>query len=376
MDLLLYTKQGMPDTICGYALADVRRSLRDAIDRRDRRPAQRWTAELVATPGAVGSLWASYWIAWATAQGAGSASPTVPILLKQTWDTMTEAATAMRGDWTAFRNHPEIRAITAETTERLIGQSRQTPVVWPTKEITLYDVSTMRDSPAPAAVDARPVLRVWQRDEDAMELRMMAGRWLHAIQQGDLRTALSAVTWTLMPQAQQGLAMPLKCETRGPAELTPKQRSSPLWFWLAVGKAVLTERTQEPSQPLHRGWLTMHNAVTSAFRLHYKRWTAVERLRVLLAWILQIRASYLPQPATLWSSPAIALRTTEIDLPYKEVAAELADPSVAVIQYEKAPVPKQIAKDEKKAASARAEAKLAEADAKIMAMMGLANDDM
>jgi hypothetical protein len=49
-------------TICGYELTDVRKSLRGAIGRRDRRVAQRWAAELVATPGAIGSLWAALWL--------------------------------------------------------------------------------------------------------------------------------------------------------------------------------------------------------------------------------------------------------------------------------------------------------------------------
>ena len=79
-----------PDTITGYALGDVRRSLRDAIDRGDIRAAARWTAELVATPAAVGSLWASYWVAWAAA--AGGASPTLPILLRQNWEDIRVGA--------------------------------------------------------------------------------------------------------------------------------------------------------------------------------------------------------------------------------------------------------------------------------------------
>ncbi len=363
-----------PDTLCGYGLADVRRSLRDAVERRERRSAMRWTAELVATPGAVGSLWAAYWMAWASAQGAGSVSPTIPILLKQNWATMKEAVHAMGGDWVAFRNHADIRGITAEMTVRLLEQPRQTPVVWPSKEITLYDVSTMRDSAPPAAVDSPAVMRAWERDTDAMELRLMAGRWVDAIERGDLRTALSAVAWTLMPMAQQGLAMPLKCEPRGPADLTPKQRGSPLWFWLAVGRSLLTVRTQAPTHPLHRGWLTMHNAISEAFRVHYKRWTAADRMRMLLAWILQIRATYTTQPETLWAAPAVKLLTAEIDLPFKEIAAELADPEAAVIQHEKAPTTKQKARDEKKATAARMEARMAEADAHIMKMMGL--DDL
>jgi hypothetical protein len=362
-----------PDTICGYGLADVRRSLRDAIDRRERRAADRWTAELVATPGAVGSLWASYWLAWAAAQGAGSSSPTVPILLRQTWETVSTLAYNHGGDWAAFRNDPLVRGLGAEMTVRLLGQTRQTPVVWPTKEITIHDVGNMRAASPPPEADGRIVLQVWIRDEDSMELRMMAGRWMDAIQRGDLRTALSAVAWTLLSVAQQGGQQPLKCAERGPATLTPKQRASPLWFWLAVGKSLLAARTNNTG--LHRGWATMHAAVAEAFRLHYKRWTATDRMRVLLAWILQIRATYeVQQGDALWTAPPLRLTVAEIDLPYKEVAAELSDPQAQVIRREKAPSPKQLEKDDKKAAAARMEARMAEADAKILAAMGISDD--
>ena len=145
-----------PDTICGYGLADVRKTLRESIDRRDRRAAQRWTAELVATPGAVGSLWASYWMAWAA---AGSVSPTLPILLKQDWTMIATKAQELQ-DWTAFRNDAIVRARTAEMTTRLLEQPRQTPVIWPSKEITLYDVGNMRSASPPVATDGPVVLTV------------------------------------------------------------------------------------------------------------------------------------------------------------------------------------------------------------------------
>lgn len=364
------------ETLCGYGLADVRKSLCDAVDRRDKRAAQRWTAELVATPGAVGSLWAAYWLTWATAQGAGSASPTIPILLKQTWATVAAAAHEHMnagGGWPAFRNDPEIRAIASEQTLRLLGQARQTPVVWPTKELTLYDVGNMRQANPPVSADGPIVLKVWQRDDDSVELRNMAGRWLDAIQSGDLRAALSIIAWTLMPMTQQGLALPLKCAERGPAILPAKARGSPLWFWLEVGRAALVHRCAD--EGLHRGWPTMHAAIAEAFRLHYKRWSASERMRMLLAWTLQIRASFLPQQESLWAADAVHQTLAVIDLPYKEIAAELADPD-APIMRPAATTPTMTAKEEKRAAAERAEAKMAEADALIMASLGLNADDL
>lgn len=117
----------------------------------------------------------------------------------------------------------------------------------------------------------------------------------------------------------------------------------------------------------------MHSAISEAFRLHYKRWTAADRMRVLLAWILQIRATYeVQQGGALWTAPPLRLTMKEIDLPYKEVAAELSDPQAQVVRHEQAP--KQSVKDDKKAAAARIEARMAEADAKILAAMGITDD--
>jgi hypothetical protein len=213
-------------------------------------------------------------------------------------------------------------------------------------------------------------MRVWQRGEDGLDVRIMGGYWLEAIQRGDLRAALSVVAWTMLSPAQQGSAAPLKFGDRGPAALPPKQRASPIWFWLQMGRALIM--TQEG---LHRGWITMQNAVAEAFRLHFKRWTATERMRILLAWIIQIRAAFQPQPEGLWAAESIRLTVHEIDLPYKEIAAELADPDSAIIQHDKAPTSKTLETDIKKALASRAEAKMAEADAKIMAMMGLSEND-
>jgi anti-sigma factor RsiW len=349
-----------PDTICGYGLADVRKTLREAIDRRDRRAAQRWTAELVATPGAVGSLWASYWMAWAA---TGSVSPTLPILLRQDWTTIAAKAQELQ-DWTAFRNDTEVRARSAELTTRLLEQSRQTPVVWPSKEITLYDVGNMKSASIPTAADGPVVLAVWQREDDALEYRMMAGRFLTFLESGDLRGALSAVAWTMMTPAQQGNQTPLKCASRGPATLPAKARSSPLWFWLELGRIYILN-----IKGLHRGWPTMHAAITDAFRTNYKRWTAVDRMRLLLAWILQLRALLTPHPESLWSVAPVYQTPDEIDLPYKEVVAELADPNSVLFKAGKS---KEIAVSQK----SKSEIKMAEADAAIATAMGLTEDDI
>ena len=339
----------MPEanTICGYKLPDVRKSLREAIDYRNRRAAHRWAAELVATPGAVGSLWAAYWLAWATAQG----SPIIPIFLRQTWTAITDAAHQLQ-DWKAFRNATDVRKCVTEMTTHLLDQIRQTNVVWPSRDMILYDVGNMRTS-VPAAADSPAVLEVWDRVEDSLEIRMMAGRFLAAIELGDLRTALSAVAWTFLPTALQGIT--LKYAKRGPMSLPAKARTSPLWFWLEIGGGFLKGRQG------HRGWTTMHAAIVEAFKTHYKRWTPAERMRILLAWILQVRASLAPQPPELWNAHPINVQESELDLPYKEIAAELANPNHAITKSP--PTPKQTTIS-----------KMEQGDAAIMAVLGLTEE--
>ena len=322
-------------TICGYELADVRRSLRDAIDQRNRRAAFRWMAELVATPGAVGSLWASYWLAWLD-------TPTLPILLRQSWATI-EAAAQAHGDWVAFRNDPDVRTAAAEITTRLLDQPRPTPVVWPTKDIVTYDISVIREQTVPAAADSAAVMAVWKRGEDDMEVRILAGRWLTFLETGDTRSALSIIAWTMMPTK-------VKCAARGAAALG-KARASAIWFWLELGRAI--------TNTTHRGWPTMCAAVTHAFQTHWKRWTLTERMRVLLVWVLQLRACF-AGTATNWTALPVHQRTEDIDLPYKEVAAELGGAATA------APGPTS-----PKKTMSKSEAKMAASDAALLAMLGI-----
>jgi hypothetical protein len=74
----------------------------------------------------------------------------------------------------------------------------------------------------------------------------------------------------------------------------------------------------------------------------------------------------------LWSAEGFKLTAPEIDLPYKEIAAELMDPQSAVIQHQRAPDP---AVESKRQAKDKVEARMAEADAAIMAAMGLTGED-
>jgi hypothetical protein len=97
-------------------------------------------------------------------------------------------------------------------------------------------------------------------------------------------------------------------------------------------------------------------------------------MKMLLAWVQQIRASFQPQPDTIWSAPAVTHTTADIDRPYQEVAAELADPE-SVIEHIGPAAGPSVA-DQKADAASKTEAKMAAADAQIMAALGLTEYDM
>jgi hypothetical protein len=202
----------------------------------------------------------------------------------------------------------------------------------------------------------------------------MAGRFIAAIESGDLRSGLSAVAWSFIPQKP----LPLKCAERGPASITAKMRASPLWFWLELGGNWLRNRPV-PGIENHAGWQTMHASVAAAFRDHYKRWTPVDRMKLLLCWILQLRASMVPG-TTSWTASPIHIHPSEVDLPYKEIAAELADPDSVLRRNQHkgggsgngdGSEGGSEDKDDEKSRKARSEKKMAEADAIVLASYGM-----
>lgn len=346
----------MTETRCGYQLADVRKSLILAIEHRDKATAQRWAAELVATPAAFGSLWASYWISWAEAQSG----PAIPIILRQSWGEMTDSIYALEGDWVKIRNDAEVRRQVCALTIRMIDQPRPSPAYWPSKDLVQRDVALVRSSEEAAAIFDNVVRGVWQNIDDSMELRFLAGRFLHSIEAGDMRVCLSLLTWSFWTPAQQGLPLPLKIAERGPPSLPAKIRSSPLWFWLELGGAWITHR----GTAIHPGWRTMHTAVVSAFRDHYKRWTPGNRMSMLLAWTILLRQSCVDSGPDIWIPKIVpALSLAEIDRPYREIAEELANPDTV-----KRAAFKAAHEESSKTSSER---KLEESDALIMATLGL-----
>jgi hypothetical protein len=226
-------------------------------------------------------------------------------------------------------------------------------VTWPSKDVTLYDVSTVQSGPAAVAADSHVVLSVWSRNHDSMDLRQLGGHWIEALQRGDLRIALSIIMWSLLPTTK------IQCGSRGPASLPAGARNSPIWFWFSLGAALLKEAAAHP------GWLTMHDDTVEAMTIHYKRWSSTDRLRIILFWTMQIRA-VLANSHVQWS--LIPVNVIDVDLPYKEIAAEMAGGSADTITHEPEKVLK---KDAEKSKQSRVEEKMKAADDKILAMMGI-----
>ena len=334
-------------TICGYDLTDVRKSLREAIGRRDRRAANRWAAELVVTPGAIGSLWSTFWL---SCESGNDGNPTIPILLSQTWSTLVEKAQSSATDWAAFRNDEGVRKAVAEMTCRLLDYPRQATVTLPSKDIALYDVSTMLDKVSPATADSQIVLSVWSRNHDAMELRQLAGHWIECLTKGDIRIALSILVWSLLPSTK------IKCGPRGPKALPPTARGSPMWYWFSVGASLLK------ASSVHAGWLTFHDITVEAMTDHYKRWSSVDRLRIMLFWTMQIKASLTSKET--WSIKPVEITVGEIDLSYKEIANEILSPPPPIQK----PVVDPESKETKKN---KLDQQMKDADDQVLAMLGI-----
>jgi hypothetical protein len=334
----------MTKTLCGYTLLDVRKSLREAIGRRDRRASNRWVAELVATPAAIGSLWASYWL---SCEASVDGNPSLPLLLGQTWTTLVQTAQAAQSNWTLFRNDEAVRRTVAEITCRLLDYPRQTMPSLPVKDVALYDVSTILEKPMPASADSPIVLGVWSRNHDSMELRHLAGHWIDSLHSGEMRLSVSILVWSLLPTTK------LKCGPRGPSG----SKDSPIWYWFSLGAALLKAKS------LHPGWLTFHDTTVDAMKTHYRHWSAAERLKILMFWTLNLRACIAGSKES-WTIGPITLSTEEIDLPYKEIANELGSKKTVV------PIQTKVeSKPETKAE--KLSQKMKAADDTVLAMFGV-----
>lgn len=342
-------------TTCGYDLGEVRKSLREAIGRRDRRAANRWAAELVVTPGAIGSLWSSYWLA---CESSADGNPTLPILMGQTWATLVEKAQSCATDWAIFRNDEGIRRSVAELTCRLLDYPRQSVPSLPGKEVALYDVSTVLEKTIPASADSPIVLGAWSRNHDSMELRQLAGHWIDAIHSGEMRIALSILVWSLLPSTK------VKCGPRGPKKIPATAKGSPMWFWFSLGASLLKAIN------VHPGWLTFHDMTVEAMTDHYRRWSPTERLKILAFWTFNIRASLGSKES--WSIQPVPLTTEEIDLPYKEIAGELSSKGpVSNDPVSKTQPKTQTPKEEKASKESKLSQKMKDADDTVLAMLGV-----
>jgi hypothetical protein len=138
-----------------------------------------------------------------------------------------------------------------------------------------------------------------------------------------------------------------------------------MWYWFSLGASLLK------STNAHPGWLTFHDMTVEAMTDHYRRWSPTERLKILAFWTFNLRASLSSKES--WSIQPVTLTTEEIDLPYKEIAAELAGKNSLnqqVTQTQKQ-TQMQTPKDEKASKESKLSQKMKDADDTILAMLGI-----
>ena len=135
-----------------------------------------------------------------------------------------------------------------------------------------------------------------------------------------------------------------------------------MWFWFSLGSSFLKAANAHP------GWLTFHDMTVEAMTDHYRRWSPTERLKILAFWTLNLRACLSSKET--WSIKAVPLTTEEIDLPYKEIATELAGKHSGLNQ-QVSKAQAQNPKDEKALKELKLSQKMKDADDTVLAMLGV-----
>jgi len=107
----------------------------------------------------------------------------------------------------------------------------------------------------------------------------------------------------------------------------------------------------------------MHDVTVEAMNDQYKRFSSVDRLRIMLFWTMQIKASLTSKET--WSIKPVEISVGEIDLPYKEIVNEILSPTHV-------PVTKKVADPEtKESKKSKLDQQMKEADDQVLAMLGI-----
>ena len=108
----------------------------------------------------------------------------------------------------------------------------------------------------------------------------------------------------------------------------------------------------------------MHDVTVEAMTDHYKRWSSVDRLRIMLFWTMQIKAALTSKET--WSIKPVEITVAEIDLPYKEIANEIHSPVAHTVKQPEKSIP---ADPESK--KTKLSEQMKKADEQILAMLGV-----
>jgi len=214
-------------TLCGYAWADVVRSLVKAIGSADMIRAQRWAAELVCSELGLGRLEAALFQAWAI--HVNSALPGWCQLWYTTIEQIRGFWSKSGGDIKAVRNTPIVRQIVAEAVAILVIAAKKPLPELPTSADVFREAETTRTRlrAGGGAGDQRITRLVWVPSSDGADLRTIGNELEASIRTLQKPRMLFWIAWILTLDTQTE-APPAK--ERGPAHLPIKQRKSLFWY--------------------------------------------------------------------------------------------------------------------------------------------------
>jgi hypothetical protein len=221
----------MSETITGFALAEVQKTLLGSILQGDRTGSQRWTAELICTEKGYPKLLGIYiFLGYRYFLPAGYSWVSHT---RQKIRVMEEKWRASGANIKAFRNSIEVRALVAEWSEIWCQQQQKAVAKLPTKKEVFGAAASLKENlkktPTPSLHTS--VTSIWKTGYDCDDLRILGNELMWAIQHHQMTRALLYFTWMWELDDERVKGSPaVFLLKRGPTHLPDSGREHIGWF--------------------------------------------------------------------------------------------------------------------------------------------------
>lgn len=215
-------------TLSGFSMTEVLKEYKNAIQQSAATQVQRWSAELICSPGGYQKWELQCVHLWA--MRVSTLSPSWIRYFAQRQSELSDLYSKGQGSVKAFRNNGAVRNLVAEVSESLRQCPQRPPMNIPTRNEVLKQAASLRDSIRGSAVAEHPVLRkTWRTGYDSEDLRILGNECLHAIENNQLTRALFFLLWLLELEPER-VALKINALKRAPIDIPENQRASISWY--------------------------------------------------------------------------------------------------------------------------------------------------